>query len=67
MLNIIEPGDRHALAVVAVLTLLSLGMLGVIIPAPSAAPAARAQAPTPYSADHAAIADAATEERAPTF
>jgi hypothetical protein len=67
MLNIIEPGDRHALAVVAVLTLLSLGMLGVIIPAPSAVSDARAKTATAYSADHAAIADAAVQVLPPTF
>ena len=67
MLGTIEPGERRALTIVAVMTLLSLGMLGVIIPAPSAAPDRTMRAPTPYSADHAAIPDSAAQESPPTF
>lgn len=67
MLTTIEPGERGALAVVVIMSVLSLGMLGLIIQAPNATPDRFAHAGTPYSADHAAIPDSATEEQAPTF
>ena len=58
----IEPHERRAVAVVTALTLLSLGMLGVLIPAPSASHDRIAEGPTPYSAMHSAIPDSAVEE-----
>jgi hypothetical protein len=59
MTTTIEPGERRALVVVLAMTLLSLGMLGVIIPAP--APERMAAVGTVYSADHAAIRDDGSE------
>ena len=66
MKSTIRPDERRAIAVVTVLTLLSFGMLGVIIPAPHAADRSL-HGSTPYSAMHAAIPDSATQELPPQF
>ena len=66
MKSTIQPDERRAIAVVTVLTLLSFGMLGLIIPAPHAADRS-VEGPTPYSAMHAAIPDSAVQELPPQF
>ena len=67
MTSTIKPHERRAIAVVTALTLLSLGMLGVLIPAPGASRDRVAEGPTPYSAMHSAIPDSAVEELPPQF
>ena len=66
MMSTIQPDERRAIAVVSVLTLLSLGMLGLILPMPHAADRP-ADGPTPYSAMHAAIPDSTVQELPPQF
>ena len=66
MLDTIDPVERRALAIVAVQMLISLGMLGVVLPT-AGTPERDATGPTPYSAEHAAIAAQATQDQTPTF
>jgi hypothetical protein len=62
MMTAFDRTERRAIAVVAALTLLSLGMLGVILPSPSATADRAAEGVTPYSAAHSAIPDSAAQE-----
>ena len=63
----IDSHERRAIVVVAALTVLSLGMLGMLIPAPDASHDRVAEGPTPYSAMHSAIPDSSVEELPPQF
>ena len=66
-MSTIEPNERRAVAVVAALTILSLGMVGVLVPTSGASRERIAQGPTPYSALHSAIPESAVHELAPQF